>query len=247
MLKEVLESINNQTYKKIEVLIIDDNFKKSEEKKATEKEVIRLKKKYDNLEIIYIQHTDNQGANFARNTGIVNSRGKYITFLDDDDLYLKNRLEVMLKKLKKNDVDMVCCSCKWILKETNEIKKDLSITFDKIIEKQDILTNNVIGGTSLILVKKEVMNKIGKFDITLSSCQDWDLYIRIALSNYKILKIKEQLVNYYLHTGERISTNKRKVIEGHLRIKEKYKKERKELSIKSRILFNLKILKQYLI
>lgn len=246
MLNNVLKSIDNQTHKELEILIIDDNFKDSQEREKTEKEVLKLKEKYYNLDINYIKHEDNMGANSARNTGIDYSKGKYITFLDDDDLFVENRIEIMIEKLKENNADMVCCSCRWIQKETDEILRDISIASDKIVQIEDILTNNIIGGTSLILLKKEVLVKIGKFDTKLSSCQDWDLYIRIALAGYKILKIKNKLVNYYIHKGERISNNREKVLQGHLKIKNKYKIDRQNLSLKRKILFSLKILKQYL-
>lgn len=247
-LKKVIENLNNQTYKNLEIIIVDDNKKDSLEKKQTYDEVKKIIENYNHLKIKYISNLDNQGANYSRNIGIKNADGKFISFLDDDDEYINTRIEIMLKKIRNSDYDMICCSWKKILFKGNEIKKisEKNISDDYNVLLDDILTNNIIGGASLILVKREVFETLGGFDINLVSCQDWDLFIRMVKSKYKILKIKDKLVKYNMHLEERISTNREKVIKGHLSIKKKYQSDRKNMIFKNKILFELKIIKHYI-
>ncbi|MCQ8212121.1 glycosyltransferase [Cetobacterium somerae] len=247
-LKRIIENLNEQTYKNLEIIIVDDNKKDSTEKKETSNEIQKIIEIYKNLEIKYISNYDNKGANYSRNVGVKNAQGKFISFLDDDDEYLSNRIEIMMKKINEKDFDMVCCDWEKVIFKRKSLKKlnvkdqikDFEVSFEQI------LTNNIIGGASLVLMKKEVFNSIHGFDINLVSCQDWDLYIRIIKSGYRVLKLKDKLVRYNIHLGERISTNRNKVIKGHLYIKNKYYEDRKQISNIKKILFNLKLLKQYL-
>ncbi|CEP47872.1 glycosyl transferase family protein [[Clostridium] sordellii] len=97
-LKKALESLSNQTYDKIEIIVVDDN---SDEKwNSKVNQIIRnVKSKH---KIIYIKNEINKGSAETRNIGIRKSSGEYITFLDDDDIYLpdkiKNQVNHMIKK-----------------------------------------------------------------------------------------------------------------------------------------------------
>lgn len=98
-IERAIESVLLQTYKNFELIIVDDNEKNSDARKILEN---KMKKYENNCKIKYIQHEKNLNGATARNTGIRNSNGKYITFLDDDDYYLPKRLEVLVDALEKN-------------------------------------------------------------------------------------------------------------------------------------------------
>ena len=87
-LKRAINSILAQTYKNIEIIIVDDNDPNSLERKHTE----NIISNFDACTIKYIKHSKNLNGAVARNTGINASNGKYICFLDDDYFYLPNRV-----------------------------------------------------------------------------------------------------------------------------------------------------------
>src|SRR5690625_1857772 len=100
MLTRALKSVLMQTYKNIEVIIVDDNDENSEYRKQT----INFMKEYKSNPIIkYIKHKKNKGGSEARNTGIYKATGKYISFLDDDDEYMPTKIEKQVKKFKESN------------------------------------------------------------------------------------------------------------------------------------------------
>ena len=92
-----VESVINQTYKNIEIIIVDDNESEDEYSRITQK---LLKELIDSKKIIYVKHNTNKGISAARNTGIKNSKGEYIAFLDSDDVWLPNKLEHQINIIK---------------------------------------------------------------------------------------------------------------------------------------------------
>ena len=93
MLGRAIDSVLNQTYNNIEIIIVDDNNEDSEYRKETE----RFMKKYDdNIEIKYVKHKQNKNGAAARNTGINNANGVYIAFLDDDDEFSPKKIELQI-------------------------------------------------------------------------------------------------------------------------------------------------------
>ena len=100
LLQLTLQSVEEQTFKDLEIIVVDDG------SKDNSREVIRQLQKHDNR-IVYIYQV-NQGASAARNTGIRNSHGKYIAFLDSDDLWKPAKIEKQLIAFNANkDVDVV--------------------------------------------------------------------------------------------------------------------------------------------
>ena len=98
-LKRAINSVLAQTYKNIEIIIIDDNDPISVYRRDNEN---MLKEFVEKNKVIYIKHPKNMNGATARNTGIKNAKGKYITFLDDDDYFFNNRIEIIVDRLKNN-------------------------------------------------------------------------------------------------------------------------------------------------
>lgn len=211
-IKKAVQSVIKQTYKNLEIIIVDDSPNCYEFRDEVKKFCISL----DDSRIVYIQHERNMGACAARNTGIGYSHGKYISFLDDDDEYLESRIEKMVGIIRNSSkVVLVYCNANII---DGENLKLLGSAFDgnkqyrgNILDK--IMGGNFIGSTSIGLVSSEAMRCINGFDPLLVASQDWDVWIRlseIGLVDY----IDEPLVNYYIHSGVRISNNIDRRIEG---------------------------------
>ena len=90
MLGRAIDSVLNQSYTNTEVVVVDDNSNGD----MFRMETIQYMEKYINdYRVKYIKHERNQNGSAARNTGIQNSVGEYIAFLDDDDYFLKNRIK----------------------------------------------------------------------------------------------------------------------------------------------------------
>ncbi|MGL4999930.1 MAG: glycosyltransferase family 2 protein [Cetobacterium sp.] len=217
-LERAIKSILNGSYKNYEIIVVDDNGIENSCSKETESLIKRL----NNNKINYIQHKKNEGANKARNTGIKNSKGEYLSFLDDDDIFYYNKLEEISKVIKKNEnIDLIYSGA--IFK--NEGKKTGKYRF-KLSEnpKVDILKSNYIGSNSFVVLRKKKINEINGFDESLESCQDWDVWIRVIFSGGKIIGINKPLVEYTIHENEnRITSNREKRMKGHKVLFEKVK------------------------
>lgn len=211
LISRALESVVNQTYKDIEIIVIDDNSNDN-----TEEVVREYIKRYNFIK--YIKHNINKGGSSARNTGIKAAKGDFIAFLDSDDEWDLNKLE------KVHDIFSKDKSIKLVYSDIYLIDEKSRKRVVDIKEKWDdpylgLLQRNIIGGTSSIVISKDVIKNVGFFKDGLPSCQDWDFYIDIAKSN-KIYSIKEPLTSYYIHLDS-ISGNLNRVIDGHKYILEK--------------------------
>lgn len=108
-IENCLESICNQTYKHLEIIIIDDGSKDNSFEKCLQKA------QQDNR--IKIFRTENNGVSYARNYGLSKASGEYIKFIDADDTMPANAIEFMLNKMKETNVDMVVCGYIRVLPE----------------------------------------------------------------------------------------------------------------------------------
>ena len=219
IVNRAIKSVINQTYRNLEIIIIDDSPDDFKERKDVEKMILSIKEK--DKRIRYIKHTENKGACAARNTGIVNSHGNFIAFLDDDDEWLPAKIEKQLELFKDPEVGLVYCRS-FTIDELYGVKKIRKTKFYKGYVFDQLFRTNFIGSTSFPLIKKECFQHCGIFDINLKSCQDFDLWLRIA-KKYKVDYVDEPLVNYYIHGNERMSTNPLNRIQGIALVTDKYK------------------------
>ena len=107
-IERAIKSVINQTYKNLEIIVVDDNAKNKEEREKTR----NIVKKYKNVK--FIENKENLGGALTRNIGIENALGDYIAFLDDDDEYVNSKIEKQLKLLKEKvkenrKVGMIYC------------------------------------------------------------------------------------------------------------------------------------------
>lgn len=187
-----IESVLQQTYKDVEIVVVSDGSTDN-----TEEVVKKIQSKHDNIQLISVH--PNKGANNARNEGIRAAQGEYIAFLDDDDDWELDKLEAQMKVFEKdNSVGLVYTGINIIYvnedinyNSLSEYKGDLS---------KEILIRNIIGATSSVMVKKEVLDKSGYFDVEMPAKQDYDLWIR-ACQHTNVDFVKEPKLNYYNYTG----------------------------------------------
>lgn len=220
LIERAIRSVMNQTYKDIEIIVIDDASTDN-----TEQVVKNIK--YSNIK--YFKQNENGGACRARNRGIKESNGDYIAFLDSDDEWDKNKLERQITFLKEKKADIVVCN--YYYSKNN--KKSIAINRkNEIISYDELLYSNCIT-TGAILSKKNIFENI-YFDESMPRYQDWDLVLRIA-QTYDIYFINQPLLTlYFQETSITNSTSKQKKYDALEKIfiknKEQLEKNKKALA-----------------
>lgn len=181
ILKKAIMSIVKQTYDNFEILIVNDSPKNIELSNKI-KHLVKLIKNEYYIEITYLSYEKNMGANYARNYGIKFSSGEYIAFLDDDDEWLPEKLEIQVPLMDDN---VAIVYSNFLICDNGKYHKNnlIEVTNKNKIEK--ILETNFIGSTSFPLLNKKLLLDVGGFDDQLKSCQEYDLYIRL-LRNHNI-------------------------------------------------------------
>ena len=228
MLKRAIDSVVNQTYRNIEIIIVDDSpfdYEYRDEVKA-------LAESYKAIGLKYIQHSQSKGACAARNTGIENSTGKYIAFLDDDDEWLPLKTEKQLEKFVNEEIGLVYCGSYSISGNSKSVQRRIyksGYIFD------DLIYENIIGSTSFPLCNRKAVLDAGMFDPDMPAAQDFDLWLRIA-QKYKVDYVEMPLVNYYFHNCGQITNNRERKALAYERILNKnldyLKKHRKAYAVR---------------
>ncbi|OQX86413.1 MAG: hypothetical protein B6D55_06150 [Candidatus Omnitrophica bacterium 4484_70.2] len=212
-LEKALKSVVNQTYKNIEIIIIDDG--------STIDNYKIVKKFYkEKIRINYLKLKKNSGAPYARNFGIKVSNGKYICFLDDDDEWLPEKLQKQIEKFKNIPENVALLYTGGYIKNA---KGEIIETFRPAREGKVLkflLEENFIPFSS-VMIKKKCFQNTGMFDTKLYSCQDWDLWIRISSKHYEIDFVEEYLTTITKHSLPSIGTSER-AITGYLQFYKKH-------------------------
>ena len=216
VVERALESVLKQTYDNLEVIVVDDSPADYELRDQVRDAVLKHGDK-----VKYIRHDKNMGACVARNTGIDNSTGEYIAFLDDDDVWKEEKIELQVKKIQETNAGMVYCDNISIDEATGDASRCNQEFFSGNIY-EELMRRNFIGGTSFGLVKKECFENCGKFDPLQPAAQDYDMWVRIA-EKYEIEYVNEPLLFYYINEGECITKNTSKRLKGHELLLEKHK------------------------
>lgn len=208
-LLRAIDSVLNQNYSNIEVIVVDDNDTNSTFRQETEKKMEKYRK---NEKIVYVKNKKNLGGALARNQGIYIASGDFITFLDDDDIYLPDKVGIQLQYMIKNNIDMSFTDVrihdindKLIDYREHPYIKDLS---NNELLKQHILHH--LTPTATYMFKKETITNIGCFD-DVEMGQEFMLMLKAIESDVSIGYIPKAGVIQYLHPGERISVGQNKI------------------------------------
>lgn len=205
LLKQAVESVKNQSYPNIELIIVDDH-----STDGTDEYCKQLSISTHNITYIYIPREQSKGGNYARNLGIKNSHGVYIAFLDDDDIWLPEKINLQVQLITDKNCDLVYGNRIVEVIDPNGKSKFYPSKLNPQYEgdvSQAILTD-IFTTTSLILVRKSIFELIGLFDEELKYWQEYELSIRIAqLSPF--YAVHQPLIHYRVnHSDNQRLTNK---------------------------------------
>lgn len=230
-LQRAIDSVLNQTYSNIEVVVVDDNNPNSSYRLETEGKMT----KYSNCSnVIYIKNNKNFGGALARNEGIFKASGDYITFLDDDDIYLPDKVSTQLKYMVENELDMSFTDARIHDMDDNLIDYR-EHSYIESFENKDLLKQHImhhLTPTATYMFKFEAINKIGGFD-DVKMGQEFMLMLKAIQSGIKIGYIPVAYVIQYIHDGERISVGQNK-IKGEIELFNLKKKYFKELNFRQK-------------
>ena len=181
IVKKAIDSVLNQSYSNIELIIVDD---------GSVDGTLDVLKGIKDERIILLKNKENQGQSKSRNNAIKVTSGKYLAYLDSDNDWDKYYISAMVGAfLELKDADAIYSGQK-IFKENNQF----SVRFASF-NKSLLRNKNYIDLNSFIHSSK-VFNKINHFDEDLNRCEDWDLIERIS-TNFKIYSVPILLSNYY--------------------------------------------------
>ena len=175
LVPRAIRSVQNQTYKNIEIIVVDDASPDNTE------EIVRS---IADPRIRYLRHEQNKGLPAGRNTGIRAAAGQYIAFLDDDDEWQETKLEKQLTVIQEHDAVL----CGAIVNGTRIKRHHRSI-----VTLDDLRKGNEFDPSSL-LARASVLKNL-PFDEKLRQGEDWDAFIRLA-ERHTIAYLDEPLLAY---------------------------------------------------
>ena len=193
LLDRAICSVKNQTYKNIELIVVDDA---SENLHREKNEVLAKGIKYHYIE-------ESRGGNYARNMGIDLSSGNLIAFLDDDDVWHSTKIEKQVAMYKRTHFEVVGCARNIIFEKNGRTLISLP-DLRKRTNGQDFSETIFLGApfvSSQLMITRDALLNVGKFDITLKAWQDYDLLIRLS-EKYIFGCVEEILVDYYVNLSD---------------------------------------------
>lgn len=191
---ETLNSVVEQTYRNIELIIVDDHSNDN-----SEELIQQYIQKHENVNIEYLK-SPRFGGCAARNVGFAVSHGQYIQFFDDDDLMESNHIEKKMISLIKNNCDFITCNYVFFDSNTSDIvgRKDISS-----------IKHNAVGHflskalpTPSFLCSRECINKLGQWNENMKKLQDFSYFHRLFLYDMKGVFLNDNLFRVRVnHSG----------------------------------------------
>lgn len=195
--KYISDSINSvlkQTYANFELIIIDDASTDSSRK------IIKSFLKKDNR-IKAIFSKNNRGVSTSRNKGINASKGKYIAFLDSDDIWLEDKLKKQVKFMEEKNISFCCCDYEFISEDNTKLNRKVPVPVKT--NYNQLLKYNTIGCLTVMINKEKIKNIYMKKVFH----EDYIAWLEIAKQGYQIYGIQETLA-LYRKRKKSVSNNK---------------------------------------
>jgi len=183
-----IDSVLNQTIKPYEIIVVNDG--------STDDTANQLAK-FQNL--ITVLSIPNGGVSRARNLGVQTSKGDFIAFLDADDVWYENKLASQMEMFQRfPEVGFMCCNYVWFsnsvkakVKHFSPFENQEAILFDQPLQASPfeiLLKDNIVGTCSNVIIKREVLDRVGLFNVSYKQSEDYDLWIRCSLATKVVLQ-----------------------------------------------------------
>jgi glycosyltransferase involved in cell wall biosynthesis len=171
--------------------------------------------------LLYIENDHARGGGGARNAGIFRANGLWVAFLDDDDLWLPDKLRLQYEKIVAagESVGLVYTGTKSV---RDDGKTYLSLPTKEGWILNDVLSKNHIGGFSSAAIRKDVLWSINGLDERFSALQDIDLYIRVAQVS-QVVYVEQPLVIVRISHADRITKNRHSKLKSNVLLLNKYR------------------------
>ena len=198
LLKEAVHSIMDQSFEDFELLIVDDH--------STD-DTKNVVASFKDSRIKYIVNDRTKGGAGTRNAGIFRAKGHWVAFLDDDDVWLPNKLELQYKKIQEVDSAVgLIYSGSAAYDFTKMRVMSVCLPEKEGWVQKDLLYKNYVGTFSRVTIRADLLKKHGGLDERFEAVQDWELCVRIA-GTCKIAFIKEILTYSRFSNKDRDSGN----------------------------------------
>lgn len=202
VLYKALLSLGEQTYPSIEVVLVDDNgdIRWNEKVRSI---VERFKKKYPALPFVFVVNESNQGSAKTRNNGIKAASGEYITFLDDDDVYLSSKVENQVSFMINKELDYSITDLN-LFNENDKLVDKRIRGYIRNFSSEHLLEMHLryhLTGTDTVMFRKKYIDKIGGFPL-INVGDEFYLMQRAIENGGKFGYLPGCDVKAYVHTGE---------------------------------------------
>jgi teichuronic acid biosynthesis glycosyltransferase TuaG len=197
-IKPTLNAVLAQSFTDWELIVIDDK-----SKDRTTEIVASYVQKHKNIRLITLEQ--NGGVANARNVGLAAAKGKYIAFLDSDDIWLEDKLAKQVAYMEAQNLPMTFCAYHRIDEAGAIISRKIEVP--KSVSYRQLLSHNVIIFSTSLTLK----SAIGATKFKKAGHEDWIFWLDIFKKPYTGYGINEALVQYRIRQGS-VSSNKLKVI-----------------------------------
>ena len=191
-LEGTLRSIVSQTYQDFELIVVDD---------GSTDNTSKVIESFPSAQ--YLPMKKNSGVSKARNIGLACAKGEFICFLDSDDLWKEKKLEIQIHWMESNTDNQVCYTDEiWVRNgvRVNQMNKHRKYTGDIF---RHCLALCIVSPSS-VMIRAKLFSEIGNFDESLPACEDYDLWLRIAVK-YAFHFIEEPLIIKQGGHGDQLS------------------------------------------
>ncbi|WP_164779606.1 glycosyltransferase family 2 protein [Paenibacillus kobensis] len=175
ILREALTSIRNQTYKNIEVVVVEDGGRVSEK---------LIQEEFCDLHIVYLSTDQKVGRSKAANLAMDAAKGPFLNFLDDDDLLFPDHVEVLVNELSHRTHDVVYAVAFEVpteyMADRRKINHEYKVVFNNGFNRLKLMYQNYLP-IQCVMFKKELVKDKIYFDEKMDALEDWDFWMRLAL------------------------------------------------------------------
>lgn len=200
-----LDSVLAQSFQDFRILVVDD---------CSTDDTVAVVSRYDDPRIEIIHLDQNQGASAARNTAIVRARGRYIAFLDADDMWRPEKLERQVAFMDEASPHIGACFCDFILHRDASFLRSPRPRLEWV---DSLVDGCWVSPGSTMLVRREVYPVVGDYDATFERLEDWDWLLR-CVDHFDLRALPEALVEIFVAGGpnfEAVERSTERMLERH--------------------------------